>query len=194
MSDDSAVQRAQHKMKLKLKQRAPLTVSRLELLEHGSDAKFRHLVHNLFAFTSLHENVRDGHAAKIGLTGIEYTFLVSLRHLEDDGRVSVTQLSEHLHLSGAFSTTVIGKLIKKRLAIKEIDAADRRRVSLHVTEKGHDLLATLAPTQRQVNDVQFACLSKDDFIWMLDILEKLIDSSEKALALQSYFSLHDTDP
>ncbi|MDO8298349.1 MarR family winged helix-turn-helix transcriptional regulator [Lacisediminimonas sp.] len=173
------------------RQPAPLTVSRPELLTEGSDAKFRQLVHNMFALASRHESMRAGHGARIGLTGIEYTFLISVRHLEVEGDVSVKQLAEHLHLSGAFATTMIGKLIKRGLVTKEVDPGDRRRLSVKVTAMGHALLSELAPTQRQVNDIQFGCLSKSEFNVLFGLIERLIDSSDKALALQSYLAMHD---
>ena len=52
-------------------QAAPLTVSRPELLADGSDREFRQLVHALFGFLARHEAVRAGHAARIGLAGVE---------------------------------------------------------------------------------------------------------------------------
>lgn len=172
-------------------QRAPLTISRPELLVDGSDRDFRRLVHNFFAFGSRHEAMRAGHGARIGLTGIEYTFLISVRHLEDDGDVSVRLLADHLHLSGPFSTTMTGKLIRKGLIAKDVDPADRRRVRLKVTQKGHELLAKLAPVQRQVNDVQFGCLSAADFKYLGQLLEKLVECGDQALALQSYLALNE---
>lgn len=170
------------------RQRAPLTISRPELLVNGSDTEFRRLVHNLFAFGSRHEAMRAGHGARIGLTGIEYTFLISIRHLEDAGDVSVKLLADHLHLSGPFATTMVGKLITRGLVTKEVDPADRRRVCLKVTPRGYDLLSQLAPTQRQVNDVQFGCLTRNEFHTLNELLEKLIASGDEALALQSYVS------
>ena len=172
-------------------QPAPLTISRPELLVRGSDAMFRQMVHNLFAFASRHEAIRAGHGARIGLTGIEYTFLIAVRHLEDDGDVSVKRLAEHLHLSGAFATTMIGKLIKRGLVNKEVDAGDRRRVFVKVTSRGHDLLSELGRAQRKVNDVQFGCLSKAEFTALCGLLDRLIDSSDKALALQSYLAVNE---
>lgn len=171
------------------RQRAPLTISRPELLVDGSDASFRRLVHNLFAFAARHDAVRNGHGGRIGLTGIEYTFLISIRHLEDDGDVSVRLLADHLHLSGPFATTMVGKLIARGLVVKDVDPADRRRVRLRVTPQGHALLAELAPTQRQVNDVQFGCLSRDDFETLLKLLERLIESADQAISLQGYLAM-----
>lgn len=168
---------------------APLTVSRDELLVGGSDRQFRRLVHNLFAFGSRHEAMRAGHGARIGLTGIEYTFLISIRHLEHEGDVGVKDLADHLHFSGPFATTMVGKLINKALVAKEVDPDDRRRVCLCVTPRGHELLSQLAPVQRQVNDLQFGCLTRAEFQTLARLMEKLIDSGDQALALQSYLSV-----
>jgi MarR family transcriptional regulator, organic hydroperoxide resistance regulator len=169
---------------------APLTISRPELLINGSDRHFRRLVHGLFGFLARHEAVRAGHAARIGLVGIEYTVLISIRHLAvEETDVSVNRVAEHLFLSGAFVTTVTNKLVKRGLIHKLPDPSDRRRVRLEVAEKGNALLAELAPVQRQVNDVQFACLSRAEFLQLLDVTERLIDCSNRAIRLQSYFGV-----
>jgi MarR family transcriptional regulator, organic hydroperoxide resistance regulator len=169
--------------------KAPLTISRPEMLVDGSDRDFRQLVHNLFGFLARHEAVRSGHGARIGLVGIEYTVLISIRHLSaEEGDVSVNRVADHLHLSGAFVTTVTNKLLKRGLIHKTTDPADRRRVRLEVSDKGNALLATLAPMQRRVNDVQFDCLSAKEFRQLLDITERLIESSERAVKLQTFLA------
>ena len=169
---------------------APLTISRPELLINGSDRHFRRLVHGLFGFLARHEAVRSGHAARIGLAGIEYTVLISIRHLAvEETDISVNRVAEHLFLSGAFVTTVTNKLVKRGLIHKLPDPNDRRRVRLEVSDKGNALLAELAPVQRQVNDVQFGCLTTAEFLHLLDMTERLIDSSDRAIRLQSYFGV-----
>jgi DNA-binding MarR family transcriptional regulator len=166
----------------------PLTISRPELLIDDSDRHFRRLVHGLFGFLARHEAIRVGHAACIGLGGVEYTVLISISHLAADGDVSVKDVAAHLHVSGAFVTTVTGKLVRKGLVDKQPDPADRRRVRLTVTEHGQRRLAKLAPVQRQVNDVEFACLDRPQFLLLLDIVDKLIDCGDRAVALQAYLS------
>lgn len=168
---------------------APLTVSRPELLVGGSDRAFRVLVHGLFAFFARHEAVRAGHGARIGLVGIEYTVLISIGHLAvQEGDVSVNRIADHLYLSGAFVTTVTNKLLQQGLIHKTPDPNDRRRVRLEISEKGWARLAELAPVQRQVNDVQFDCLSANEFKQLSSMIERLIDSSNRALRLQTYFA------
>ena len=171
------------------RRRPPLTISRPELLIGGSDQHFRRLVHGLFGFLARHEAVRAGHAARIGLVGIEYTVLISIRHLTaEEGEVNVQRVAEHLYLSGAFVTTITNKLLKRGLIHKSVDPADRRRVKLEVSEKGDALLAELAPAQRQVNDVQFAGIDNSEFLRLLDIIERLIASSESAVRLQKFLA------
>lgn len=165
-----------------------LTVSRPALLKGGSDRDFRRLVHNLFGFLARHEAIREGHGAFIGLAGIEYTTLIAIAHLSEEGDVSVRTLAEHLHLSGAFVTTVTNRLLARGLIDKAVDPADRRRVCLTVKPPGRALLEELAPVQRQVNDVEFGDLASEEFRQLSDLIEKLLDSSERALSLQRYLT------
>ncbi len=164
----------------------PLTISRPELLSDGRDRQFRHLVHGLFGFAAHHERIRSGHARVIGLAGIEYTVLIAIAHLSLDGDVNVKTVAEHLYLSGAFITAVAGRLLKRGLIHKKIDAGDRRRVTLTVSARGRAALERLAPIQRKVNDVEFGALSREEFELLTGIVDRLIDSGARAVALQSY--------
>jgi len=172
----------------KAKSALPLTVTRPELLTDDTDRDFRKLVHNIFAFMARHEAIRDGHARHIGLAGIEYTILISIGHLALDGDVNVKTVADHLHMSGAFITTVTSKLQGLGLVEKTQDSVDRRRISLVTTEKGKSLLRRLAPYQREINDVEFGSLSKEEFQFLSKIFEDLIVSGDEAVALQRYKS------
>lgn len=164
----------------------PLTTSRPELLEEGRDRQFRHLVHALFGFAAHHERIRSGHGKAIGLAGIEYTVLISIAHLAIEGDVNVKTVADHLYLSGAFITAVTQRLLKLGMIHKKIDTGDRRRVTLTISNKGRAALERLAPIQRQVNDLEFGCLSHEEFALLTDIVDRLIDSGAKAVALQTY--------
>jgi DNA-binding MarR family transcriptional regulator len=168
--------------------KAALTVSRPELLVDGSDQQFRRLVHGLFAFLARHQTLREGHAAVVGLAGVEYTILISIRHLSALGDVHVRAVADHLHLSGAFVTTVTNKLMTKGLIRKASHPHDRRRLSLTVTAHGAELLERLAPSQMRVNDVQFGSLNAKEFHLLLELVQRLVDSSDRAVALQRYLS------
>ncbi len=164
----------------------PLTISRPELMSGGRDRQFRHLVHGLFGFAAHHERIRSGHARMIGLAGIEYTVLIAIAHLSQDGDVNVKTVADHLYLSGAFITTVAGRLLQLGFIHKKTDTGDRRRVTLTVSQNGRAALERLAPVQRQVNDVEFGCLDRAEFELLTDIVDRLIDSGTRAVVLQNY--------
>lgn len=166
----------------------PLTTTRPELLVGESDSDFRSLVHGLLGFLARHEQLRAGHASFIGLPGVEYTVLIAIAHLSINAGldVNVKTVADHLHLSGAFITSVTGRLLDRGLIHKVQDTADRRRVRLEVSPGGRALLERLAPVQSQCNDVEFSCLSRQEFRLLLDIVERLIETSDRALALQKY--------
>jgi DNA-binding MarR family transcriptional regulator len=156
--------------------RAPLAVSRPELLIAGSDRELRQLVHRLLSFLARHEKIRAGHAKTIGLAGIEHTVLIA--HLSAEGDVSIKRVADHLHFSGAFITSTVGRLIELGLVLKKSDAADRRRVTLTVSGKGNTLLEKLAPVQRRINDVEFGGISREEFCFLVDAADRLIDGAK----------------
>lgn len=164
----------------------PLTASRPELLTNGRDRQFRHLVHALFGFAAHHERIRSGHARVIGLAGIEYTVLIAIAHLSQDGDVSVKAVADHLYVSGAFITAVAKRLLRQGLIHKAADSGDRRRVTLTVSGKGRAALERLAPIQRQVNDMEFGDLTRREFELLSGLMDRLIDSGARAVTLQNY--------
>lgn len=163
---------------------APLTISRKELLTGSDDRKFRELVHAFFAFQARHEAIRDGHAAFIGLAGIQYTILISIGHLEAGGAVTVKTVCDHLRMSSAFIAVETAKLVARGLIEKGRDPKDARRTLLRTTPQGYALLAKLAPAQRAVNDIEFGGITQRDFAQLHRIMNRLIENCDAALAMQ----------
>lgn len=165
-----------------------LTVSRSELLIQGSDHAFRDMVHRLLAFSARLHGVRERFGAAVGLTGIQYTALISIRHLESEGEVTVKAVADHLHLSGAFITIETGKLLQLGLVSKVQDFRDRRRVCLRVTKRGRELLSKLARVQAPVNDKLFEFLSADEFRALAGRMDQIVECGDRALALLDYLA------
>lgn len=171
---------------------AALTANAPQLLIDGSDLAFRGFVHDALAFASRLQAVRDGFARLIGLTGIQYTILISIYHLEFEQRVGVNRVAEHLHLSGTFVTTETNKLAAKGLIEKTRDGDDKRRMNLTTTERARELLSSLAGIQSHVNDAHFSPLSADDFERLRHIMPQLVTSTDRALRLlQSVNAIED---
>jgi len=165
-----------------------LTVSRPELLEDGGDAAFRSLVHDSLAFAARLQAVRDGYAQIVGVTGPQYTILISIAHMGRNGPVSVTTVADHLRLSGSFVTNEVGKLVARGLIAKTQDPDDRRRVILEITDAGRARFGRLAAVQSRVNDVHFGKLSRADFAELRRIMSDLVTSTDQALSLLAHLS------
>lgn len=166
----------------------PATVTRPELMSDGTGAAFRGLVHDLLAFSSRLEDIRSSFGAFIGLTGIQYTILISVRHLGGEDGVGIKSIAGHLSLSSSFVTIETKKLIADGLLIKRADSADRRRVRLTLSAEGKDRLARLLPMQRQVNDALFASLDEKGFERLAVMAAELKDDAGKALRMAGYLA------
>ena len=173
--------------------RPPLTVSRRDLLTDGADGEFRQLVHRLLAFSARLETCRSGFGALLDLTGVQYTALISIAHLEGEDGVGVKTVADHLGLSGSFLTIVTGQLAKRGLVEKSTNPQDRRRVHLRVTDKGRELLEGLAPIQRDVNDLLFQPLDAKRFRALNELFADLIQAADEATALIGYYSQSGAD-
>src|SRR5690606_3688467 len=128
-----------------------LTITQPACLIDGSDAEFRSLINKLLYFSARLLAVRDGFGAIIGLTGIQYSILLTIKQLSTQDEVTVNQLADHLHFSGSFVTVETGKLQKRGLITKKRHLLDRRKIVLSITEEGFKLLDRLAETQYAVN-------------------------------------------
>jgi DNA-binding MarR family transcriptional regulator len=173
--------------------KAPMTVSREELLIDGTDRSFRVLVQGLLKFLAVHAAIRDGYASLVNLPGPRYTILLCIRNLCDAGPVNIRTVADHLRLSGSYVTIETKALEQMGLVSKERGADDRRMVSLSVTPKGTALLDSIASLRQRINDVEFEPLSKEEFQMLVPVIERLVQSGERALALQNYLRAHRMD-
>jgi MarR family transcriptional regulator, organic hydroperoxide resistance regulator len=159
------------------------TVSRPALLVDGGDGAFRAMIHALLSFSHHVESVRDGFGALIGVSGAQYEVLMSVQRLQGSRGVAVGDVAAWMQRSGAFITIEAGKLVRLGLVEKTVDARDRRRVLLRLTQAAHARLAALAPTQVAANDQLFAALETRDFAALSRTLERLLPCGAAAAAL-----------
>lgn len=156
----------------------PLTVTLASCLENGNDDQFRRLIHNMVAFSGRLLSVRDGFGAFIGITGVQYSILISIAHQKP--QVTVNKVAMHLHLSGPFVTIEIGKLHKMGLVTKTTNPEDKREVLLAVTPAARKLFAKLAPEQQKINDVLFQDITAREFKALNDVFERLVNHGDQA--------------
>ncbi|MGD9863397.1 MAG: MarR family winged helix-turn-helix transcriptional regulator [Pseudodonghicola sp.] len=161
----------------------PLTVSNPALISDGGDGAFRQMLHNLLAFSVRLEQIRSDFGARIGLSGPQYTILITIRQLGESGDVGVGRVADHLALTPTFVTNETKKLTRLGVIDKRPDPDDLRRVKLTVTEAGEALLRQLAPVQQQINDQLFAPIDAARFPVLQALAAELRLSAEQALRL-----------
>jgi MarR family transcriptional regulator, organic hydroperoxide resistance regulator len=164
----------------------PLTVSRPELLSNKTDANFRALVHGLISLGRRIITIRDGLGTLAGMSGVQFEIMMLVSRLGGQTGVTVTEISDLMLQSGAFTTIEVGKLVEKGLLEKSADQQDRRRVRLRLTEQGRKTLADVAPHQQQVNDILFGSLDSRDFHELSRILRELVPSFEHGTDLMEF--------
>ena len=162
----------------------PLTASRPALLPDGSDRAFRELVHDMLAFSAVIQDVRNRLGHYIGLSGTQYTVLMSIARLsQENGELGVNQLAEHLHLSGAFVTIEVNKLVALGLVTKAVNPEDRRRVMLTITDEARHRLEALNHVQCPANDALFEPLTVEDFQTLRAIMGRLAGTGPRTFAV-----------
>jgi DNA-binding MarR family transcriptional regulator len=167
----------------------PLSVSSEALLANGSDIEFRELVHDMLAFGSIVQDVRNRLGALIGLSGTQYTILMAIARLSDRFiNLGVNELARHLHLSGAFVTIEVNNLVHEGVVSKISNPDDRRRVVLSLTVEGQTKLNLLGQVQQPANDSLFGDLSRTEFLALRKIMGKLAGTGPSTLALINFLA------
>jgi MarR family transcriptional regulator, organic hydroperoxide resistance regulator len=149
----------------------------------GSDHQFRAFIHDFLAFSAQVTQIRNGFGEFLGLSGVAYTTLRSVAFLQDKRGIGVNELAEHLHLSSAFVTIEVAKLVKAGLIEKRMNKADRRRVLLTVSAKGRAKLDELVTLQAPVNDALFESLTESEFLDLAKMIRRLVVCGDHARSL-----------
>lgn len=90
-------------------------------------------------------NARTGHSyAAVGLSVSQFGVLEALFH---GGPLCQRDLAKKILKSTGNITMVIDNLEKRRLVQRERDAADRRFITIHLTDEGRKLISSIFPQQ-----------------------------------------------
>lgn len=162
------------------------TVSRRELMPDGTDNEFREMIHNLLSVAHRMQTNRASHASMLGITGIQYTILTAIAHLQGTDGVAVNTIAQHLHLTPSFITMETAKLVSRDIVQKRTDDLDRRRVKLMLSSQGWQLLDDIVPIQQPVNDLLFDGISTQEFRAFSRTIAVIAENSERAQDLLAF--------
>lgn len=163
----------------------PLTITRRALLVGGSDVEFRRLIYRLLQVEERLRHVRAFLGRRIGLTGPQYTLLITVAYLQGATGITVRSLARNLRVTSAFITGESRRLIERGLLAKRPNPHDSRSTLLSVTAAGRRRIAALVPELRSVNNAFFAHVSTQSFRHARRFLDQLLDGSERVMLYMS---------
>jgi DNA-binding MarR family transcriptional regulator len=152
------------------------------MLVAGSDMSFRETLYLMvFAFSRI-QTFREAFGRALSLTGSQFIVLIGTAYRQGSEGVSVRTLSDHTQLAATHVTTEVGRLIEKGLLTKSANPRDRRGVLVRLSPAGEGAIRAINPLLRQVNDLLFQDVSREDFAVVARFLRTFSLNSEYALA------------
>ncbi|PKO07179.1 MAG: MarR family transcriptional regulator [Chloroflexi bacterium HGW-Chloroflexi-3] len=109
-------------------------------------------------------------SSMLELTISQFGVLEALYHL---GPQAQNILGEKILKSNSNMTTVIDNLEKRLLVQRERAKDDRRKIIVHLTEAGMNLIKDIFPKHVHAIEQQFSVLSSDEKQLLCDLLRKL---------------------
>lgn len=111
--------------------------------------------------------------AHCGVTASQgYTLLA----LPADGSMSMNELSATMNLANSTMTRMLDNLVKKGLAYRENDEADRRIVRVGLTAKGQKLQKAFAGEKQAIVKAVLLNIRHDEHKTILIVLKKLSEA------------------
>ena len=160
----------------------PLSVTRRALLKRGSDVEFRRVIYRLLLVEERLRRARDHLARRAGLTGPQYTMLITVAYLQGATGIAVRSLARNLRVTSAFITSESRRLIELGLLAKRTNPQDSRSILLSVTAAGRRRIEDLVPELRKINNAFFAGVSARSLRHAMRFLEELLAGSERVMA------------
>ena len=110
------------------------------------------------------------HLADHRLTTSQFGVLEALYH---KGALCQRDIGMKILKTSGNMTTVIDNLEKRELVVREKDLADRRRMTVKLTQAGFDLINTLFPTHAAIAEQTFAVMAPGELLTLGNLLKKV---------------------
>lgn len=159
----------------------PLSVTRPEILIDGSDREFRRLIHRMLIGQARLAAVRECIAERIGVSGTQYTMLMSVLHLQGAAGVSIGALADYLEVTGPHVTGIVGRLVAGGFVRKAVNPKDRRGVLVKLTPAGRKKLLQAFAFISAVNDRLFEGVGREEYRALASFNARFIRNTQAAL-------------
>ena len=110
------------------------------------------------------------HLADHRLTLSQFGVLEALYH---KGALCQRDIGQKILKTSGNMTTVIDNLEKRELVVREKDLADRRRITVKLTQAGFALINTIFPTHAEIAEQAFAVMDPGELLTLGKLLKKV---------------------
>ena len=164
---------------------APLTVSRIELIDAGglSDRSFRQLVYDLSVAGAQLEVARSYLASQLNVSSPRYNIIMVVAQYQGTKGVSVSEVARHLHVTTAHVGYEVKALELEGWIERIVNPDDRRSTLLKITRDSEQRVSGLGDELRFVNDHLFRNVTAEDFATLSRQVAQVADDFSETIAL-----------
>jgi MarR family transcriptional regulator, 2-MHQ and catechol-resistance regulon repressor len=125
--------------------------------------------------TRMHRHLTD-HRLTISQFGV-------LEALYHHGALCQRDIGQKILKTSGNMTTVIDNLEKRKLVVRAKDQADRRRMTVKLTQAGFALIRTLFPIHAEIAEQTFAVMNTSELLTLGELLKKVGKANAAAAAV-----------
>ncbi|MBV8822192.1 MAG: MarR family transcriptional regulator [Ktedonobacteraceae bacterium] len=111
--------------------------NQLDITDYRALAEFRYQIRRYMRFS-------EQMARAAGLEPQQHQLLLAVKGLPEGRKATIGELAERLQLQHHSTVELVDRLTERALVARERDHEDQRRVIIHLTTEGQDILQRLA--------------------------------------------------
>lgn len=113
--------------------------------------------------------------SNLGLTTPQ---LLCLCTLSEADKMTLSELTKNVNLSGSTVNGIVDRLEIKKYLVRQRSSKDRRKVYLHMTDMGKDLVKKAPSLLQDKLSSEFGKLSQSEQVTITQALEKVVEMME----------------
>lgn len=157
------------------------TVDATHLLDDGDDARFRAMLRSMMLFAQKSTAINERVGRQIGVGSAQYILLSYLVRLEPADSPTVGEIASEFGLTMPTITASVNKLVAEGYVEKAPHPTDGRSIVVCASAAGRAAVSDLAPLLREINEITFAGLTRDEFEVMAGVFDRLRGTLDLAI-------------
>ena len=128
------------------------------------------------------DNIRMVFASMEGFTGdlnLNKPELLTLESISKQKEITMSKLAQNLDIGFSTATSIIDRLIKKKLVVRERNGGDRRVVKIILSKEGEKIISSYQELKKISFKKMIEFLTEDEQESFILVLEKIANRMQK---------------